>query len=93
MYSKSSFAVLGGRYDNIIDMNTLTPERRQALVFRLAFISTVLALIIVFAIIGGEVWVRWTMNQNFAFLGGFELEALTLSAFALVFGLAYLHRS
>ncbi len=74
-------------------MNTLTPERRQELVFRLAFISTVLALIVVFATIGGETWVRWTMNQSFAFLSGFELEALTLSAFAMLFGLAYLHRS
>ncbi|MEK7101546.1 MAG: hypothetical protein AAB882_00125 [Patescibacteria group bacterium] len=73
-------------------MNILTPERRQELVFRLAFTSAVLGLVIVLGVIGGELWVRWTMNQNFAFLGGFELEALTMSAFALIFGMLYLHR-
>ncbi len=76
----------------MVNMNILTPERRQELVFRLAFTSAVLGLVIVLGVIGGELWVRWTMNQNFAFLGGFELEALTMSAFALIFGMLYLHR-
>ena len=56
----------------MVNMNILTPERRQELVFRLAFTSAVLGLVIVLGVIGGELWVRWTMNQNFAFLGGFE---------------------
>lgn len=74
-------------------MNTSTPEARETLVFRLAFISAVILLAIILVITGFELYIRWTMNKDFAFLAGFELEALTLSAGALIFGLLFAHRS
>ena len=43
-----------------------------------------ISIIIVLAFIALQTYVRWTLNQNFTFLGGFELEALTLAAFALL---------
>lgn len=73
-------------------MNNLTQERRQTLVFRLAFISTLLSTIIVFVLIGLEVYVRWIVNKDFAFLGGFELETLTISTFVLILGMIYMCR-
>ncbi|OGG60613.1 hypothetical protein A2765_03485 [Candidatus Kaiserbacteria bacterium RIFCSPHIGHO2_01_FULL_56_24] len=56
-------------------------------------IVAVLAIIVVFGLVLAQTYVRWSVNQNFTFLGGNELEALTLSAFALLIGLAYIHRS
>ena len=40
-----------------------------------------------------EAYVRWSLNQNFMFLGGDELPALTIASFGLLFGLVYLHRA
>ena len=48
---------------------------------------TVLGLITVFGLIVLEAYVRWTTNQNFTFVGGGELGALTVSTFALLYGL------
>jgi len=39
-----------------------------------------------------QAYVRWTINQNFTFLGGFQLEALTAASFALLIALIYLAR-
>jgi hypothetical protein len=33
---------------------------------------------------GVTMYVRWYVNQNFTFLGGWEMEALTLAVFALL---------
>jgi len=74
-------------------MNTPTQERRSTLVFRLSFISVILALAVVLLIISFEIYVRWFVNKDFALLGGFELEALTISAFALILGMVYRYRS
>lgn len=72
--------------------NNITQERRQTLAFRLAFITAVVATITVFLLIGLEVYVRWIVNRDFVFLGGFELEALTISTFILILGVIYLFR-
>lgn len=67
-------------------MNTKTLSRFTS-------IAAVLAVVIVFGLVIAQGYVRWSVNQNFTFLGGNELEALTLAAFGLLFGLAYIHRS
>jgi len=46
-----------------------------------------------FALFGLEIYIRWYVNKDFAFLPGFGLEALTISVFALILGLAYIHRA
>jgi hypothetical protein len=68
-------------------MDKTTQERREDLVFKLAITSLVVVLVIVTLLIGLEVYVRWYVNKDFAFLGGFELEALTISMFALIIGM------
>ena len=74
-------------------MNTPTQEHRQKLIFKIAMMSIAVSFILVLAAIGFEAYIRYYKNQNFTVLGGFELEALTLSAFALVLGLSYLYRT
>jgi len=74
-------------------MNIFSPERRERLVFWSSVLVAKISLLLVFALIGFEIYVRWFINQNFTFLGGFELEALTASAFAFTFGVLYLNRA
>jgi len=62
------------------------------MIFRFSAAVAALALCIVFVLTIAQVYVRWSVNQNFTFLGGNELEVLTFSSFALLLGLAYLHR-
>jgi hypothetical protein len=48
---------------------------------------------ILVAVLGGfEIYVRWTLNQNFTFLGGWGFEAITLGAFALLIALLFSRR-
>lgn len=74
-------------------MLTLTRERVATIVFWLAFISAVLLFVTTIALVGLEAYIRWTINKDFSFLGGFELETLTASATILILGLTRLYRS
>lgn len=67
-------------------------DKQQKRVFKLAFFTSLLSLFIVGLLVIAQTYVRWTLNQNFTFLGGSEFEALTVSSFALTLGLAFLHR-
>ncbi len=73
-------------------MNPHTIERRKTIVFRFAVGTVAASLLIVLFFVALQAYVRWVINKDFLFLGGFELEALTFAAFALLFGLAYLYR-
>ena len=73
-------------------MNKPTQESRQKLVFRFAFFSALLTLIVVIILIGFQVYVRWFFSKDFSLLGGFELEMLTASAFVLILGMVYAYR-
>ena len=73
-------------------MNNLIQEHRQKLVFRLAFISAMLGFVAIFILIGLETYTRWFASKDFTFLGGFELETLTVSVFALIIGMMYMYR-
>jgi hypothetical protein len=53
-------------------------------VHRLAVILSILFFIIVLGLGGVQAYVRWAINQNFTFLGGFELEAITIGVFVLL---------
>ncbi len=74
-------------------MNNLVQEGRRTLVFRFAFTIATLTLAIVLIVIGLETYIRWFMSKDFTFLGGFELETLTVSVFALIIGMMYTYRS
>ena len=66
-------------------------HKETGLVYWLSVVSAALALLIVFVVTAFELYVRWKLNQNFTFLGGFELEALTLLGGGLL-AMLYLKR-
>ena len=66
--------------------------KKKELVSGAAVVAMLASLVAVLAIVGLQVYVRWFINQNFTFLGGGELEVLTVSSFALTLGLAYINR-
>lgn len=53
--------------------------------------TALVALIAAAVIVAFQLYVRWKVNQNFTFLGGFELEALTIMGAGLLAAL-YLKR-
>lgn len=55
--------------------------------------ATVLTFLGLAGIAAFEVWVRWTFNQNFSFLGGNGLTGLAILAAAQMLGLVWLLRS
>ena len=73
-------------------MDKITQARREKLVFRVGFIASAVAVIIVLVLTLLQAFVRYTTNQNFTFLGGNQLEVLTASAFLMLLGLAYIYR-
>jgi uncharacterized membrane protein YqjE len=74
-------------------MNIPTQECHKGLAFRSLFFSVVLVSVAVLALVGLEVYVRFAINQEFAFLSGFALETLIFSTAALVLGTMHLCRS
>ncbi len=68
-------------------------EKWERLIFRVSFVVTLAALFIVFALVIAQAYVRWSLNQNFTFLGGNVLEAFIISVFALLIALSYIHRA
>ena len=56
----------------------------EKIVYKVSFIIAWVSVLVVFGFIVVQSYVRWAINQDFTFLGGLELEALTLGAFALI---------
>lgn len=67
-------------------------ETREMIIFWMAIASSSLSIIAFFTLVAGEAYVRYTLNQNFAFLGGFGLSALAFLVLGQVVSLAYLYR-
>ena len=67
-------------------------EKYVRMFYGFSMLVAVLSLLSTLAFVMAQAYVRWSMNQNFTFLGGNELEVLTFSAFALLLGLNYLYR-
>ncbi len=55
--------------------------------------ATILTFLGFFGIAAFEVWVRWSLNQNFSFLGGDGLAGLAILVAAQMLGLVWLSRS
>lgn len=62
----------------------------QMVFYGMASIAAV-SVLLVFVLLVLTAYVRWTMNQEFTFLGGSEFEALTISAFALTYATVRLY--
>lgn len=75
-------------------MEKITSElkRHEKFIFRFSVTVSLLSLIMILGFICAQTYVRWSINQNFTFLGGSELEILTASTFALLLGLLYAYR-
>jgi hypothetical protein len=67
-------------------------EKKERIIFRFCAAICGVSLVLVFAAIAFQTYVRWFVNQNFTVMGGSELEVLTASAFASLLLLAYVHR-
>ncbi|OGG58724.1 hypothetical protein A3C86_02030 [Candidatus Kaiserbacteria bacterium RIFCSPHIGHO2_02_FULL_49_16] len=68
-------------------------ETRQNVVYWLSIITFIISTLMLFGFIAAQTYVRWKINQNFSFLGGFELEALTFLVLGQITALAYIHRA
>lgn len=55
-------------------------------------IATVISYVFVMKLAALEAYVRWSLNQDFTFLGGFGLEVLVLLVLGQTLGLLYLLR-
>ena len=55
----------------------------------LAWLVVKVSFAIVLVVCAADAWVRWAINQNFTFLGGFELEVITVGAFLLLIALIW----
>ena len=67
-------------------------EKHAQRFYGFSMLVAVISLLSTLAFVMAQAYVRWSVNQNFTFLGGNELEVLTFSSFALLFGLNYLHQ-
>lgn len=70
-----------------------TENKQERVTFLFGVTIAAVWMVVVFVLVLAQLYIRWSINQNFTLLGGFELEALTFSTFALILGLVYLHRS
>jgi|GEM_PF-4598248 len=64
-----------------------TSERRSQLISSITSVLAIIAVLSAFSFIIAQAYVRWSLNQNFTFLGGNVLEALLIAGFGT---LAYL---
>lgn len=58
-----------------------TSEKRSQLISSLTSVLAIIAVVAAFGLIIAQVYVRWSLNQNFTFLGGNVLEALLIAGF------------
>ena len=64
----------------------------EKFLYGVAVLVAMVSILGSFGFIIAQTYVRWNLNKDFTFLGGFELEALTLSAFGLLGTLVFLAR-
>lgn len=67
----------------------MTVSRRNTLVL-IYIVVLCITFVLFVALLMAEAYVRWTMNQNFSFLGGSGLQSLAVLLFSQFAGLAYL---
>jgi len=73
-------------------MIKMSHEEKQGIIFMCSLVVSVVFVLLSLTVIGLEAYVRWTINQDFTFLGGNGLAALVVSSSALLIGLSLAHR-
>lgn len=66
---------------------TTSSEKRSQFLSSLTSVLAIIAVVAAFGLITAQAYVRWSLNQNFTFLGGNVIEALLIAGFGT---LAYL---
>lgn len=66
-----------------------SPQQRTRWFIALPFIFSLFAILLAFGLITIEVYVRWTLNQDFTFLGGHVIEVLLIVGFGTLWGLIF----
>jgi hypothetical protein len=56
-------------------------DRSRSVLHWITTVSAILAVVLVFAIVIAQVYIRWSVNRDFTFLGTNELAALTIAGF------------
>lgn len=62
-------------------------EPKQTWVAMATFVLALISILSAFGFIIAEAYVRWSLNQNFTFLGGNVLEVLLVVGFGALAGL------
>ncbi|MDO8521841.1 MAG: hypothetical protein Q7S08_00960 [bacterium] len=71
----------------------MNKEKRQSLIFRLSIITFDVSAVLLLCLIVAQAYVRWSLNKDFSFLGGFGLEALSLLVLGQIIALSYIYRT
>lgn len=71
----------------------MNKEKRQNLVYRLSIITFGVSAVLFFVLITTQTYVRWVVNKDFSFLGGFGLEILALLVLGQIVSLSFIHRT
>jgi len=64
-------------------------DKRHNFIYRFGLTVSILSAVTFFVILFAQIYVRWYINQNFTFLGGFGLESLSLLVLGLTLGLLH----
>jgi uncharacterized BrkB/YihY/UPF0761 family membrane protein len=73
-------------------MKMLKDRAKDEVLFLFSFGMVVVLAAFLAVLLVAQIYVRWKVNQDFIFLGGHALEALTLGMFFLLMTLVYTHR-
>jgi len=68
-------------------------ETRGNFVYRLSAAAATVSLLVLAGLVVAEAYVRWSMNQNFSFLGDSGFLGLSILTLGLVLGLIYSQKS
>ena len=69
----------------------MNKEKRQNLVYRLSTITFCISAVLFFGLTILQAYVRYFLNKDFSFLGGWGLEALALLVLGQIVSLSFIH--
>lgn len=71
----------------------MNKEKQQGLVYRLSVITFCVSAVSLLLITVLQAYVRYFLNKDFSFLGGWGLEALAFLVLGQIVALSFIHRS
>ena len=71
----------------------MNKEKQQDAVYRLSVITFGVSAVLLFGLTVLQAYVRYFLNKDFSFLGGWGLEALALLVLGQIVALSFIHRA